>query len=109
MIKTNTLNPVILFVVYGVDAGCTILQRLVAKENIFLPHRKHLYQLLVNEIGLSHLLVSFIMVSLQVLINIIWIIYYFEEQSVFFLVSVIFILSIIYVLIKKNVLKKITI
>lgn len=109
MIKTNTLNPVILFVVYGVDAGCTILQRLVAKENIFLPHRKHLYQLLVNELGLSHLLVSSIMVSLQVLINIIWIIYYFEERSVFFLVSVIFILSIIYVLIKKNILKKITI
>ena len=49
------------------------------------------------------------MVSLQVLINIIWMAYYFEEQSVFFLVSVIFILSIIYVLIKKNVLKKITI
>ena len=36
-----------------IDSGLTILLRLFNKENIFLPHRKHLYQRL-NLAGLKH-------------------------------------------------------
>ena len=107
MIKTNNLNPLILFVVFGIDAGWTILQRLVLKENIFLAHRKHLYQLLVNELGISHILVSSIYVSIQVLLNTIWMIFYPEEQSLILILSVFIILSIIYLFVKKVVLNKI--
>jgi UDP-N-acetylmuramyl pentapeptide phosphotransferase/UDP-N-acetylglucosamine-1-phosphate transferase len=107
MIKTNSLNPLILFVVYGIDAVWTILQRLVLRENIFLAHRKHLYQLLVNELGISHILVSSIYVSIQVLLNTIWMIFYPEEQSLILILSVFIILSIIYLFVKKVVLNKI--
>lgn len=29
-------------------------ERLLARQSLFLPHRRHLYQLLVNEVGLAH-------------------------------------------------------
>jgi hypothetical protein len=32
------------FSVYGIDAVVTIINRLIKKENIFQPHRSHLYQ-----------------------------------------------------------------
>ena len=58
IVKTNSLSPLILFLVYFLDSGWTIVERLLAKENIFHPHRKHLFQLLVNEFKLPHLLVA---------------------------------------------------
>jgi type II secretory pathway component PulM len=62
---------------------------------------------LVNELGISHILVSSIYVSIQVLLNTIWIIFYPEEQSLILILSVFIILSIIYLLVKKVVLNKI--
>jgi hypothetical protein len=38
--------------VYGIDAVVTIINRLIKKENIFQPHRSHLYQYLANEMGI---------------------------------------------------------
>ena len=69
-----TQNPFNLFFfsLYGVDACMTIFIRLTKKENIFKPHRTHLYQYLVNEKGYSHLSISFSYAALQLLINIIW-------------------------------------
>ena len=50
MVKTSSLSPLILFLVYFLDSSWTIVERWIAKENIFLPHRKHLYQLLVKQL-----------------------------------------------------------
>lgn len=53
-------NPLyLLFLsIYGVDSVLTILYRLWNKENIFEAHRKHLYQLMANELKISHLLIA---------------------------------------------------
>lgn len=69
-----TQNPFYLFFfsLYGVDAGFTILIRLYKRENIFKPHRTHLYQYLANEKGYSHLTISFSYALVQLMINIGW-------------------------------------
>ena len=56
--------------VYGIDAVLTIFQRLIMGQNIFQGHRLHLYQLLANEGGLPHVLVSVLFAFLQILLNI---------------------------------------
>ena len=60
---------ILMFSVYGVDTVLTILQRLKLRENIFEPHRRHLYQYMANELGISHLAVSFIYALTQGIIN----------------------------------------
>lgn len=56
----------ILFVgVYGVDSVLTIIHRLVKRENIFEPHRSHLYQHLANEKNWHHLTVAGFYAALQ--------------------------------------------
>ena len=67
--------------IYGIDSGWTIVQRVIAKENIFLPHRKHLYQLLANEYQFSHLRVSFIYFIVQITLNLIWLLNYENGNS----------------------------
>lgn len=51
--------------VYGVDGGLTILHRLTLRENILKPHKKHAYQIMANELKMSHLKVSLIYMGLQ--------------------------------------------
>ena len=106
ILKTNSLSPLILFLVYFLDSGWTIVERLLAKENIFHPHRKHLYQLLVNEYKLSHLLVASIYFSIQALINITWLLNYEKDLSSIILISIFGIFSVIYLLTKKILNKK---
>jgi len=52
-------------VVYAVDGGLTILHRALLGENLMKPHKKHVYQLMANELGMSHLKVSLIYMGLQ--------------------------------------------
>ena len=106
MVKTNSSSPLILFMVYFLDSGWTIVERLLAKENIFHPHRKHLYQLLVNEYKLSHLLVAAIYFSIQALINVTWLLNYEIDLSPIILISIFGFFSVIYLLTKKIVNKK---
>ena len=51
--------------VYMVDGGLTILHRVMLKENILKPHKKHAYQIMANELKMSHLQVSLIYIGLQ--------------------------------------------
>ena len=106
ILKTNSLSPLILFLVYFLDSGWTIVERLLAKENIFHPHRKHLYQLLVNEYKLSHLFVASIYFSIQALINITWLLNYEKDLSPIILISIFGIFSVVYLLTKKILNKK---
>ena len=66
-----TGSPLIiaLVLVYGIDAGYTIVRRLLSKENIFKPHRRHLYQNIVDNKGISHLKIASGYAGLQLLIN----------------------------------------
>jgi UDP-N-acetylmuramyl pentapeptide phosphotransferase/UDP-N-acetylglucosamine-1-phosphate transferase len=69
IIDSGQLGYILFFSVYGIDAIITIINRLLKKENIFQPHRSHLYQYLANEMGFSHILVAFIYAVLQLGIN----------------------------------------
>lgn len=52
------------------DELTTMIVRIINKENLLHPHRKHLYQLLCNEYGISHWKVSAGYGLLQLLIGI---------------------------------------
>ena len=73
MIKTivdsGQIGYLLFFSVYGIDAIITIFTRIKKKENILEAHRSHLYQYLANELGYSHILVSFIYAGIQLVIN----------------------------------------
>jgi UDP-N-acetylmuramyl pentapeptide phosphotransferase/UDP-N-acetylglucosamine-1-phosphate transferase len=71
IIATNNFLWPMLFLVYGTDSISTILVRLKRRENIFLPHRTHLFQYLSNELKLPHLLVSALYGFVQLGINLI--------------------------------------
>ena len=51
--------------VYMVDGGLTILHRLMLRENILKPHKKHSYQIMANELRMPHVVVSGIYLGLQ--------------------------------------------
>lgn len=51
--------------VYAVDGGLTILHRAFLNDSLMKPHKKHVYQMMVNELGMSHLKVSLIYMGLQ--------------------------------------------
>src|SRR5690606_21075627 len=55
--------------VYGLDGCITILLRLSRRENIFLPHRTHLYQYLANELKFPHVVISLVYALIQLGIN----------------------------------------
>jgi UDP-GlcNAc:undecaprenyl-phosphate GlcNAc-1-phosphate transferase len=69
IISTGQVYLIFTLLLYGLDSIFTIFQRLWNRENIFEAHRKHLYQYLVNEYKLPHLLVSGIYGILQLLFN----------------------------------------
>ena len=69
IIQSGDLWYLIFFAVYGTDAVLTICHRLLLHENIFQPHRKHLYQLMANELQIPHIIVSLTYFLLQLLIS----------------------------------------
>lgn len=68
--ETNNFAYIGLLLVYGIDTVFTIMQRLYQKENIFKPHRKHLYQYYSNEKKVPHVIVSIFYAVLQFLISV---------------------------------------
>ena len=58
ILETGDWSYIIFLVVYGVDSVLTIIHRLMLHENIGLPHRKHMYQLMANELKMPHVAVS---------------------------------------------------
>lgn len=100
ILKTGNIVWIGLLVVFGVDTILTIIHRLILKENILVAHRKHLFQLLANELKFSHLIVSSIYAFVQVIVSIGLIV--FENQAYWFLTGSILLLSIVYYAIKKK-------
>lgn len=68
IIQTEDFSWIILLSVYGVDSVFTIIHRLILHENIGLPHRKHVYQLMANELEMPHVVVSVVYMILQLFI-----------------------------------------
>lgn len=71
ILQTNDLTWLAFLLVYGVDGCCTIIHRIMLHENLGEAHRKHAYQLMANELGMSHVVVSLIYMVLQLAISLI--------------------------------------
>ena len=106
MISTGELSYILFLSVYGIDSAITIIQRLLKREDIFKPHRTHLYQYLANEKKWSHLLISAIYSLIQLFINlsVIFIIIP-SEHSISLSILVLSVLISIYLIIKNKVSK----
>jgi UDP-N-acetylmuramyl pentapeptide phosphotransferase/UDP-N-acetylglucosamine-1-phosphate transferase len=69
IMQTGDITWMVFLLVYGVDGCCTILHRIMLHENLGEAHRKHAYQLMANELGMSHVAVSLIYMALQLAIS----------------------------------------
>lgn len=67
--RTGDVTWLVLLIVYGVDGCCTIVHRIMLHENLGQAHRKHAYQIMANELGMSHVAVSLIYMGLQLAIS----------------------------------------
>ena len=98
IIKTGNFSYIVLLVVYGIDSVLTIVHRLILRDNIFLPHRKHVFQLMANELKIPHVMVSSIYAFLQAIIVVGFILC--KNYSYWYLGTIIVIMSISYLLFK---------
>ena len=69
IIKTGNYYYFTLLAVYGTDTGMTLLRRVSKHENLWLAHRTHAYQIMVNEMGKPHLAVAILYSILQLFIS----------------------------------------
>ena len=95
MLATMDFSWIVLLAVYGVDSVLTIVHRILLKENIGLPHRKHLYQLMANELKVPHIAVSAIYMAVQALVVIGYLLCY--NYGYWYLLGIIVLLSVVYV------------
>ncbi|MEI8109596.1 MAG: glycosyl transferase family 4 [Chitinophagia bacterium] len=65
MISTDSATWILLFGIYGLDSVGTIVLRIIRGEKVWMPHRSHFYQYLVNERKWSHILASSVYALLQ--------------------------------------------
>ena len=73
IMQTGDVTWMVFLLVYGVDGCCTILHRIMLHENLGEAHRKHAYQLMANELGWSHVVVSLLYFGLQLVISLVMI------------------------------------
>lgn len=100
---TNNYMYLAFVVLYLVDTGLTLIQRALAKEKVFQAHRKHLFQVLSNEMSYNHLLVALFYGILQLIINFTLISF---EPGIVGTVATFAIFVILYIIIKFSILKK---
>ena len=105
VIRTEDFSWIILLVVYGVDSVLTIIHRLMLHENIGLPHRKHLYQIMANELKIPHVVVSSVYMLVQALVIIGYLLFQnndYQNNGYWYMGGTILLLSVIYILFMKR-------
>lgn len=102
VMATGDITYLIFLVVYGVDGVLTIFHRMMLHENLGQAHRKHVFQLMANELKMSHITVSLIYACLQLVISLAFI--YVVPNTILAhwacLLGSIVVLSVVYVLFK---------
>ena len=96
IIQTGDFSWIVLLVVYGIDSVLTIVHRLMLHENIGLPHRKHMYQIMANELRMPHVVVALIYMMMQAIVVIGYLI--LREYGYWYLLGSVFLLSMLYLL-----------
>ena len=104
IVRTGDITWLILLVVYGVDGCMTICHRIMLHEKLGEAHRKHAYQLMANELKMSHPIVSCIYMAIQLAVSLGFIYLVPEIPSVhwIYMVGTIFVLALAYILFIKK-------
>lgn len=104
IISTGDLTYLIFLLVYGVDGILTICHRIMLHENLGEAHRKHAYQLMANELKMSHVLVSALYAGLQLLVSLGFIYLCPDTETAHwgYLVGALVLLAVAYVLFKRK-------
>ena len=104
ILRTGDFTYIVFLAVYGVDAVLTIVHRIMLHEHLGEAHRKHAYQLMANELGMSHVAVSILYMGLQLVISLVMV--YLIPNTVLahwiYLVVVLVLLMAAYVLFMKK-------
>jgi UDP-N-acetylmuramyl pentapeptide phosphotransferase/UDP-N-acetylglucosamine-1-phosphate transferase len=100
ILESQNFSYIVLLAVYGVDSVLTIIHRIILHENIGLPHRKHLYQIMANELKIPHVVVSGIYMLVQALVIVGFI--YFLPFGYWYLLAIILSLCLVYVVFMKK-------
>lgn len=69
IIKTTDITWLIFLLVYGVDGCLTIAHRIMLHENLGEAHRKHVYQIMANELKIGHVKVALLYMVIQLIIS----------------------------------------
>lgn len=69
ILKTQDFSYIVFLAVYGADAILTICHRIQLHENLGEAHRKHAYQIMANELQISHTTVASLYMVIQLLIS----------------------------------------
>ena len=69
ILTSGDFSYIVFLAVYGADSVLTICHRIQLHENLGEAHRKHAYQLMANELHISHVNVSLLYMALQLVIS----------------------------------------
>lgn len=69
ILQTGDMTYILLLAVYGVDTLLTIFHRILLRENICQAHRKHVYQIMANELNIPHCIVSIAYMMIQLIVS----------------------------------------
>ncbi len=73
VMETGDVTYLVFLVLYGLDGVITICHRIMLHENLGEAHRKHSYQIMANELKMSHVTVSLIYAVTQLCINLVFV------------------------------------
>lgn len=104
IMQTGDITWLVFLIVYGIDGCCTIIHRIMLHENLGEAHRKHVFQLMANELNMGHVTVSLIYFGLQLVISLVMV--YLIPNTVvahwIYLVAVATVLALVYLLFMKK-------
>ena len=69
IVQTADVTYLIFLLVYGVDGCLTIIHRIMLHENLGEAHRKHVFQLMANELKIGHVKVTLLYMAMQLAVS----------------------------------------
>lgn len=69
ILATSDVTYIVFFLWYGVDGAMTIFHRIMLHENLGQAHRKHVFQLMSNELKMGHVTVTMIYTIGQLVVS----------------------------------------
>lgn len=69
IVQTGDLTYLVFLLLYGVDGVLTICHRIMLHENLGEAHRKHVFQLMANELKIGHVKISVLYMTMQLVVS----------------------------------------